>query len=57
MAKVLKSSRMNPRMESTKRVKHPSEESTLWNCKGTEAFSLGQLLSCVQLLVTPWTIA
>ena len=57
MAKVLKSSRMNPRMESTKRVKHPSEESTLWNCKGTEAFSSGQSLSCAQLFVTPWTTA
>ena len=57
MAKDLKSSRMHPHMESTKRVKHPSKESTLWNCKGTEAFSSVQSLSRAQLFVTPWTTA
>ena len=57
MPKVLKSSRMKPHMESTKSVKHPSKESTLWNCKGTEAFSSVQSLSHVRLFVTPWTTA
>ena len=57
MPKVLKSSRMKPHMESTKRVKHPSKESTLWNCKGTEAFSSVQSLSHVQLFATPRTAA